>query len=94
MKGKNPSNVWRIGRLNGNSKERVGHPTQKPKEVIRRLVKSLSHEGSTVLNFLLVVVLLPQYVLKKIGVAFVVITQKNLPCFIKNNSTILKRKCT
>lgn len=51
MKGKNPSNVWRIGRLNGNSKERVGHPTQKPKEVIRRLVKSLSYEGSTVLDF-------------------------------------------
>ena len=33
-KGKNPTNVWRIGRLNGNSKERVGHPTQKPKELI------------------------------------------------------------
>ena len=48
---KTKSNVWRIGRLNGNSKERVGHPTQKPKEVIRRLVKSLSHEGSTVLDF-------------------------------------------
>lgn len=50
-KGKNPTNVWKIGRLNGNSKERVGHPTQKPKEVIRRLVKSLSYEGSLVLDF-------------------------------------------
>ena len=29
-KGKNPTNVWEIGRLNGNSIERVGHPTQKP----------------------------------------------------------------
>ena len=28
MKGKNPTNVWEIGRLNGNSLERVGHPTQ------------------------------------------------------------------
>jgi site-specific DNA-methyltransferase (adenine-specific) len=50
-KGRNPTNVWKIGRLNGNSKERVGHPTQKPKEIIRRLVKSLSYEGSTVLDF-------------------------------------------
>ena len=34
IKGKNPTNVWQIGRLNGNSKERVGHPTQKPVEII------------------------------------------------------------
>lgn len=51
MKGKNPTNVWQIGRLNGNSKERVGHPTQKPVEVIDRFVKSLSYPGSVVLDF-------------------------------------------
>lgn len=50
-KGKNPGNVWRITRLNGNSKERVGHPTQKPREIIRRLVRGLSYEGSIVLDF-------------------------------------------
>jgi len=50
-KGKNPTNVWEIGRLNGNAKERVGHPTQKPVELIRRFVKGLSYEGSTVLDF-------------------------------------------
>ena len=50
-KGRNPTNVWRMGRLNGNSKERVGHPTQKPREVIRRLIRSLSYPGSTVLDF-------------------------------------------
>lgn len=50
-KGKNPTNVWKIGRLNGNSKERVGHPTQKPKELIRRLIRGLSYEGSYVLDF-------------------------------------------
>jgi len=50
-KGKNPTNVWEIGRLNGNSSERVGHPTQKPLEIIRRFVKSLSYEGSIVLDF-------------------------------------------
>lgn len=51
MKGKNPTNVWAMGRLNGNSLERVGHPTQKPLEVIRRLVKSLSYPDSIVLDF-------------------------------------------
>ena len=50
-KGKNPTNVWEIGRLNGNSKERVGHPTQKPIEIIERFVKALSYPGSYVLDF-------------------------------------------
>ena len=50
-KGKNPTNVWEIGRLNANSKERVGHPTQKPLEIVRRFVKALSYEGSLVLDF-------------------------------------------
>lgn len=51
VKGKNPTNVWEIGRLNGNSKERVGHPTQKPVEIIRRIVKALSYPDSVVLDF-------------------------------------------
>jgi len=50
-KGKNPTNVWEIGRLNGNSTERVGHPTQKPLEIIRRFVKALSYPNSLVLDF-------------------------------------------
>lgn len=50
-KGKNPTNVWKIGRLNGNSLERVGHPTQKPAAVIRRLVRALSFPGSVVLDY-------------------------------------------
>ena len=50
-KGRNPTNVWKINRLNGNSKERVGHPTQKPVEVIRRFIRGLSYPGSTVLDF-------------------------------------------
>lgn len=32
-------------------KERVGHPTQKPVEIIRRLVRGLSYPGSIVLDF-------------------------------------------
>lgn len=50
-KGKNPTNVWRMPRLNGNSKERTGHPTQKPRVVIERLIKALSFPGSTVMDF-------------------------------------------
>jgi site-specific DNA-methyltransferase (adenine-specific) len=50
-KGKNPTNVWDINRLNGNSMERVGHPTQKPAELVRRLIKGLSYKGSTVLDY-------------------------------------------
>ena len=50
-KGKNPTNVWDVGRLNGNSEERVGHPTQKPCALIRRFVRALSYEGSVVLDF-------------------------------------------
>ena len=50
-KGINPTNVWRIPRLNGNSKERVGHPTQKPRELIERIIRSLSYPESTVLDF-------------------------------------------
>ncbi|MGH7111256.1 MAG: DNA-methyltransferase [Stellaceae bacterium] len=50
-KGRNPTNVWRFSRLNGNALERVGHPTQKPIAVIDRLIKSLSYRGSVVLDF-------------------------------------------
>ncbi|HRI51149.1 MAG TPA: site-specific DNA-methyltransferase [Pseudomonadota bacterium] len=50
-KGRNPTNVWQMARLGGNSKERVGHPTQKPCEVIRRLVRALSYPGSVVVDF-------------------------------------------
>ncbi len=50
-KGKNPTNVWEVGRLNGNSVERVGHATQKPVELIRRFIRGLSYEGSIVLDF-------------------------------------------
>lgn len=50
-KGKNPTNVWEIGRLNSNSTERVGHPTQKPVEIIKRFIRALSWPGSVVLDF-------------------------------------------
>lgn len=49
-RGRNPTNVWRVGRLNGNAKERVGHPTQKPLAIVTRLVRALSYPGSVVLD--------------------------------------------
>lgn len=54
-----------FGRLNGNSVERVGHPTQKPLEVIRRFVKGLSYPGSLVLDFFAVQEQHVEFVLKK-----------------------------
>jgi len=50
-RGRNPTNVWQLGRLNGNALERVGHPTQKPAAVIRRLIRALSYPGSLVVDF-------------------------------------------
>lgn len=50
LKGKNPTNVWEISRLNSNSRERVGHPTQKPQQIIERIVKSMSDPGDVVLD--------------------------------------------
>src|SRR5690554_3276369 len=50
IKGKNPTNVWEIPRLNSNSLERVGHTTQKPNKVIERIVKSMSNRGDIVLD--------------------------------------------
>jgi DNA modification methylase len=68
IKGKNPTNVWEINRLNGNSKERVGHPTQKPVEIIDRFVKALSYPGSVVLDFLQGAERLDVYVLQRDGI--------------------------
>ncbi len=78
MKGKNPTNVWEIGRLNGNSLERVGHPTQKPLEVIRRLIKALSYPDSVVLDFFQVAVQLVAYVSRKSETVLCVIPIQNL----------------
>lgn len=50
LKGKNPSNVWEISRLNSNSRERVGHVTQKPEAIMIRIIKSMSSEGDIVVD--------------------------------------------
>ncbi len=50
IKGKNPTNVWEIGRINGNDKERTTHPTQKPLEIIRRIVNATTDDGDLVVD--------------------------------------------
>ena len=42
--------VWEISFLNANAKERVGYPTQKPLELLRRVITASSSPGDTVLD--------------------------------------------
>jgi site-specific DNA-methyltransferase (adenine-specific) len=48
--GKNPTNVWFVNRVQSNDGDRFDHPTQKPDEVIRRIVLAASNPGDTVLD--------------------------------------------
>ncbi len=48
-KGKVPEDVWNIG-FNSMSKEHIGYPTQKPIELLLRIIKSSSNENDTVLD--------------------------------------------
>jgi site-specific DNA-methyltransferase (adenine-specific) len=48
--GCNPKDVWSISRIHGQSQERQPHPTQKPLELINRLVLASSNENDTILD--------------------------------------------
>ncbi len=48
--GKPVDNVWDIDKLNNSSKEAVGYPTQKPEELLGRIVKASSNEGDVILD--------------------------------------------
>jgi DNA modification methylase len=48
--GKFATNLWRIPSLKGNSKEKCGHPSQKPERLIERIVLSSSDPGDLVLD--------------------------------------------
>jgi len=47
--GKIPSDVWNI-KFNAMAKERVGYPTQKPEELLRRIINASSNKGDVVLD--------------------------------------------
>ena len=50
QQGKYATNLWRIPSLKGMSKEKVGHPSQKPKDVIERIIHSSSQPGDLVVD--------------------------------------------
>lgn len=47
---KNPSNIWRFPCVDDKHPERTDHPTQKPVELIERIVRASSPAGGTVLD--------------------------------------------
>ena len=49
--GKRISNVWNFPNLSATDSERVGYDTQKPKELIARIIKASSNEGDLVADF-------------------------------------------
>lgn len=49
-RGKYATNVWRVPSLKGSSREKCGHPAQKPEDVIRRLILSSSAPGELVID--------------------------------------------
>ena len=44
------SDVWAISALNGQAKERVGYPTQKPLALLERIIRASSNEGDVVFD--------------------------------------------
>lgn len=49
-KGKYATNILRFPSLKGNSKEKVGHPSQKPLSLVTELIRSSSKPGDMVLD--------------------------------------------
>ncbi len=49
-KGKYATNILRVPSLKGSSKEKVGHPSQKPVKLIEMLVAAATREGDSVLD--------------------------------------------
>lgn len=50
-KGRAIDDVWDIRYIRGNAKERTGYPTQKPEELLARIIQASSKEGDIVMDF-------------------------------------------
>ena len=50
QKGKYATNLWRIASLKGSSKEKAGHPSQKPEALIERIIRSSSEAGDLIID--------------------------------------------
>jgi site-specific DNA-methyltransferase (adenine-specific) len=48
--GYNPKDLWSVSRLHREHRERADHPTQKPLEIIERMIKASCPPGGTVLD--------------------------------------------
>lgn len=48
--GYNPKDIWSVSRLHRIHSERENHPTQKPLEIVERMIKASSPEGGVVLD--------------------------------------------
>ena len=49
-KGVRDNDVWQIQLLNSQSKERLGYPTQKPEELLEKIIQASTNEGDLVLD--------------------------------------------
>jgi hypothetical protein len=49
-KGKHPDDVWHIKIVAPSARDRLGYPTQKPEELLERVILSSSREGDVVLD--------------------------------------------
>lgn len=47
---KNPSDVWKIPLVSGNSSERTSHPAQYPEKMIERIIKVATKKGDIILD--------------------------------------------
>ena len=50
MEGKPLSDVWNIPIINPMARERTGYPTQKPEELLQRMIQSSTDEGDIILD--------------------------------------------
>ncbi len=48
--GKCPEDWWHIPMIQGNARERLGYPTQKPEALLERIIKASSNEGDIILD--------------------------------------------
>lgn len=50
-RGKLPTDTWWHTIVSPTGNEKTGYPTQKPLEIMRRIIKASSHRGDTILDF-------------------------------------------
>jgi DNA modification methylase len=48
--GVRDNDVWQIQLLNSQSKERLGYPTQKPEELLEKIIQASTNKGDTILD--------------------------------------------